>query len=129
MDRLYCKLLVIILLCLFSASAGAQEAFYMVDGNTIEVNTCLHPFGYLLDDGGQTDDYSNNFDGYVILSAPLGVTITVSGSYYTESISIPIFRLFILGLNFRIRSGVQGLCAPIFRRTLLLAMSLRLRLR
>ena len=57
----------------------------MVDGNTIEVNTCLHPFGYLLDDGGQTDDYSNNFDGYVILSAPLGVTITVSGSYYTES--------------------------------------------
>ena len=85
MDGLYCKLLVIILLCLFPATVGAQEVFNMVSDSTIEVNTCLHPIGYLFDDGGQTGDYSNNFDGYVILSAPVGVTITVSGSYYTES--------------------------------------------
>jgi hypothetical protein len=40
----------------------------------------------LYDNGGPSGDYSNNADGFTVLEAGLGATITISGSYVTESV-------------------------------------------
>ena len=40
----------------------------------------------LYDNGGPSGDYSNNADGFTVLEAGLGATITISGSYVTEGV-------------------------------------------
>ena len=72
-------------LCLLPAVACAQSVVTMVGGSTINVDVCSVPTGVIYDDGGSDDVYSNNFSGYVVLTASPGVTITVSGSYHTEN--------------------------------------------
>ena len=79
------KSFTIILLCFFSVVANAQYAVTMTHDDTIEVNVCDNPVGVFYDDGGAGSEYSNNFSGYVVLTAQPGVTISISGSYNTEN--------------------------------------------
>ena len=85
MGNMLRKTITFILLCLSCTVAGAQAVFTMSNGDTILVNVCDNPSGTICDDGGLSDSYSNNFSGYVVLTATPGVDITISGSYHTES--------------------------------------------
>ncbi len=57
----------------------------MSHGDTIYIDACASGSGVIFDDGGSTGNYSNNFAGWVKITAPEGVTITLTGSYHTES--------------------------------------------
>ena len=72
------------LILLIPLSISAQS-WTMVNNNTIEIDACRESGGTIYDDGGPTADYSNNFDGIVILRASAGLTITLTGTYSTES--------------------------------------------
>ena len=85
MGNMLRKTITFILLCLSCTVAGAQAVFTMSNGDTIFVNVCDNPSGTICDDGGLSDSYSNNFSGYVVLTATPGGDITISGSYHTES--------------------------------------------
>lgn len=57
----------------------------MVNGDTIFISACEYEGGIIYDNGGPTGSYSNNFDGWVVITAPTGVTVTLSGNYETEN--------------------------------------------
>ena len=70
----------------FSANLQAQgTVVQMVNGSNLTVDLCSQPVGTIVDDGGATGYYSNYFNGTVTLTAVPGVTITLTGSYSTES--------------------------------------------
>ena len=57
----------------------------MVNNQTIYVNCCEHPSGIIYDDGGANANYSNNFDGDIILTHVPGISIWVYGTLDTEN--------------------------------------------
>lgn len=64
---------------------GAQTVAHMINDDTVRLDGCTLGGGTIFDDGGPTGNYSNSFDGYVIIQATPGMTITVTGSYDTEN--------------------------------------------
>ena len=77
-------ILVFTFLCIIGYANG-QTIVNMTNSNTIYVDVCTSPSGTIYDDGGVGSSYSNGFDGWVVLTAPQGVMITLSGTYNTES--------------------------------------------
>lgn len=65
--------------------AEGQSVTRMVKNQTQYLSACDLGYGTIVDDGGETGSYSNNFNGYVQINAEPGVSITLSGSYETES--------------------------------------------
>ncbi len=65
--------------------ANGQTVVNMTNAGTIYVDVCTSPSGTIYDDGGVGSNYSHYFDGWVVLTAPQGVSITLSGTYSTES--------------------------------------------
>ena len=66
--------------------ANAQTSVTQMENNdTVFLDACALGGGVIYDDGGATGDYSNYFNGWVIINASPGVDIMVSGSYSTES--------------------------------------------
>lgn len=65
-------------------AATAQSVVNMIHNDSIILDACTLGSGSIHDDGGPTGNYSNLFDGYVIIQATPGMTITVTGSYDTE---------------------------------------------
>lgn len=65
--------------------AMAQGVVNMQNGDSIVLDACSLGGGDIYDDGGLLSNYSNNFDGYVVIEAMPGMSITLSGSYSTES--------------------------------------------
>lgn len=57
----------------------------MLNGNTLTLDACVLGGGIIYDDGGSVGEYSNSFDGYVLIQAATGITITVTGYYQTEA--------------------------------------------
>ena len=57
----------------------------MIDGDTLKIDGCQYTTGTIYDNGGPTGDYSDSFDGWVIIEANAGSHISISGTYYTES--------------------------------------------
>jgi hypothetical protein len=74
-----------ILLVLLFDNANGQTIVNMANGQTININVCTSTSGIIYDNGGASSSYSNSFDGWVVLSAPQGVSITITGTYNTES--------------------------------------------
>lgn len=83
MDKL--RHLVRLLALLLPFAAGAQGYTVVMTNGTTTVNGLLHPNGIIYDDGGANDDYSNSFNGSVVITAAFGDTIHLWGSYNTES--------------------------------------------
>ena len=57
----------------------------MVNGDTLFVDACSQRQGFIVDDGGFTANYSNGFDGWVVITFNAGSTLSLNGSYSTES--------------------------------------------
>ena len=57
---------------------------YNMTNGSISIDACQNPSGTIYDDGGASGNYSNSFDGWAVISAPQGVTITLTGNYNTE---------------------------------------------
>ena len=72
-----------ILMVLATAGARAQS-WTMIPNDTIHIDACQYVGGTIYDDGGPDGDYSNNFNGWVVINASPGVIITLSGSYDLE---------------------------------------------
>ena len=68
-----------------SPDAHAQSVVNMINHDSIVLDACMLGSGTIYDDGGPTGNYSNNFDGWVVIQASAGLTITVTGNYSTES--------------------------------------------
>ena len=62
----------------------AQYTVNMVHNQTIYIDACQHPTGTVYDDGGPNGGTPNNFFGTVVISAPSGLTISLTGDYSTE---------------------------------------------
>ena len=78
------KFLIFAILAIAFANSYAQYSVNMSNGQTLSIDGCLHPTGTIYDDGGPNGSYSNNFDGYVVITAPSGITINITGSYDLE---------------------------------------------
>lgn len=81
--KTYIRSLILALWLMTGLSATAQS-WTMVNNSTVEIDACQTHGGTIYDDGGADADYSNNFDGWVIIRASAGLTINLSGSYSTE---------------------------------------------
>ena len=68
----------------FCLTLQGQSIHNMVNHDTLMIHACQNGSGTIYDDGGANSVYSNNFEGWAIISVPSGVTITLSGSYETE---------------------------------------------
>ena len=77
-------ILAFVFLSIFGYTNG-QTIVNISNGDTIYIDVCNSISGTIYDDGGATGNYSNNFNGWAILSAPQGVSITLTGTYNTES--------------------------------------------
>lgn len=64
---------------------AAQSVVNMINGDSIILDACSLGYGTIYDDGGDNGNYSNNFNGYVVIQASAGLTITVTGTYTQES--------------------------------------------
>ena len=78
------KFLIFALMALATTNSYAQYSVNMSNGQTLPIDGCLHPTGTIYDDGGPNGSYSNNFDGYVVITVPSGITINITGSYDLE---------------------------------------------
>lgn len=56
----------------------------MVNGDTIVLDVCALGGGIIYDNGGPTNYYSDNFDGSVLIQASAGISIHLTGNYFTE---------------------------------------------
>lgn len=82
------RILILIIAILTEAilpSTMAQSVTQMVRNQTQYLDACTLGYGTIVDDGGITGNYSNNFYGYVVINATPGIAITLTGSYETES--------------------------------------------
>ena len=81
---LFAALLMAALTHYVTPGALAQSVVNMMNQDSIVLDGCVLGSGTIYDDGGPLGDYSNNFDGYVLIQATAGMTITVTGTYATE---------------------------------------------
>ena len=66
-------------------------------GNLLELNLADRSDGFtfkLYDDGGAADEYSNNCNNALIITAPKDYVFKISGSGATESVSYDYLKLF-----------------------------------
>lgn len=77
--------LLILPLLLFSINTAYGQIDTMVNHDTVHITACQIGNGVIYDDGGPTGSYSNYFDGWVVIEANAGSTITLSGDINTES--------------------------------------------
>lgn len=82
--RLYRHIFLLLLACLLATPLAAQSVVNMVNGNTLTLDACVQGSGIIYDDGGGVGNYSNYFDGSVLIQAASGITLTVTGHYQTE---------------------------------------------
>mgnify|MGYP002622039740 FL=1 len=71
-------------------AAHAQSVTNMINGDTIYLDGCLLGSGTIYDDGGANGNYSNNFDGWVVIQTSAGLTITLTGNYVLEGCCDPL---------------------------------------
>lgn len=69
------------LLLVTRVTAVAQYDVLALCGDTVYVDGLAHPHGWILDDGGRGNNYSDNCLAIVVVSAQLGDTIKLDGWY------------------------------------------------
>ena len=84
MTTKYLKILFLVMLLSACTPVWAQN-WNMVSGDTLLIDGCRYASGAIYDNGGQTGNYSDSFDGWAIIEASPYVQITISGNYTTES--------------------------------------------
>lgn len=72
-------------LAVVGQSAVRAQSWNMVASDTVFIDACTYHTGTIYDDGGPTGNYSNYFNGWVVITANAGVSITLTGEYATES--------------------------------------------
>ncbi len=86
MKGLLRDILIVALFLAFVPTAYSQSSHtVMADGYYTYVDGTLYPTGTIVDDGDSLSNYSDNFYGMVIITANVGDTILLWGSYNTES--------------------------------------------
>lgn len=91
-----------LLLLPFVAEAQAPTA--MINGDTLFLTRCNGSVSFC-DDGGPNDNYSNNFEGWIVIHVNPGESITVTGNYNIES-GFDFIRIFDEGNLIAVKSGV-----------------------
>ena len=81
---LRCTLSLAILFLLGPIAVHAQDSVLFSNASTVYVDGTTSLSGIIFDNGGPSANYSNHFAGMVIITARLGDTIELSGSYTTE---------------------------------------------
>lgn len=72
--------------CFLLPATGAMgQNWLMRNNDTVFVNACTYTTGHIFDNGGANGNYSNSFNGWVAITATPGTSISLSGSYNTES--------------------------------------------
>ena len=71
------------LLLLMSATVMGQS-WNMVNGDTVHIDACQSTGGMIYDNGGPNGNYSDYFNGWVVIEAQNGMSITLEGNYRTE---------------------------------------------
>ena len=61
------------------------QSVEMVNGDTLFLDACSNAGVTIYDDGGESGDYSNSFDGWVVVESDAMIEINLSGDYNTES--------------------------------------------
>lgn len=74
----------ILALWLLAGLSTTAQGWNMIDGDTLRIDGCQYASGTIYDNGGSTGDYSDSFDGWVIIEATIGSPIFISGNYNTE---------------------------------------------
>lgn len=69
---------------LLSGGRVAAQTIVMQNGQTLYSDICMSGTD-IYDDGGADGNYSNSFDGWVVLTTNAGETITLTGPYNLES--------------------------------------------
>lgn len=59
----------------------------MVNHDTVFIDACSNVTGTIYDNGGPTGNYTNSFEGWVVITSAAGSPITLNGNYVTESAS------------------------------------------
>lgn len=83
--RLLIAILALMLGIMLPGVTAAQNYARMVNGATINIAACEGTVDGLVDDGGPTAVYSNNFNGYAVLTWSAGTQLTLQGNYNLES--------------------------------------------
>lgn len=84
MKGLSVKYLIITLLCILCWANAAGQNNVTMESGTLYIDGCQYPAGTIYDNGGYENNYTNNFIGYVVITAHPGVTINLIGRYNTE---------------------------------------------
>ena len=90
--RLYKILLAALMLTVggYWSTANAQTVTNMINGDSLVLDACVLGGGTIYDDGGANGNYSNNFDGWVVIQASPGLTLTLTGTYDMEGCCDPL---------------------------------------
>ena len=74
----------ILLVLILGSNLQAQTSINMANGIQ-NVDGCQYASGYIYDDGGCDGAYSNYMNGYITITVPDGISISLTGNYDTES--------------------------------------------
>ena len=83
--RILAVFLTILTMAIVPSAKAQNTVTRMTNRQTLEIDACAMQQGTIVDDGGETGDYSNSFDGYVVINASQGTSITLTGGYETEA--------------------------------------------
>lgn len=72
-------------LLLLGTGRAAAQSWNLVNNDTLVIDACQTSTGTIYDDGGPDGNYSNYFNGWVVITTQPGVSISLGGSYVTES--------------------------------------------
>lgn len=78
------QIAILLLLVVAPMRVDAQSVVNMINGDTVFLDACTLGSGTIYDDGGVSNNYSDNFDGWVRIQASAGVSIRLTGNYVTE---------------------------------------------
>ena len=81
----YLLAVLFVLPAVMGQSVVRAQSWNMVAADTVFIDACTYHTGTIYDDGGSTGNYSNYFNGWVVITANAGVAITLTGEYITES--------------------------------------------
>lgn len=80
----YFRTILVIVLIYFFCGDLAAQTITMQNGETIYTTLCTSGAN-IYDDGGPSGNYSQSFQGWVVLTTNAGATITLTGSYNLEN--------------------------------------------
>ena len=84
MRRIGYILLTVITALVFGATETSAQQYNIVENDTLVIPICSSGVT-IYDNGGPSGNYTNNFDGWVLLMTDAGYTITLTGTYNMES--------------------------------------------